>query len=75
LKGSISVKGRAITSAGVSRSATAKELDADKVKGLSHHGHPQLTILSKCCQHDFLLLNIGLFERQIIFSHRQLLYK
>jgi len=44
LKGSFSVKGGATTSAGVSRSATGERTDAHKVKGLSHHGHPQATI-------------------------------
>lgn len=44
LKGSISVKGGAIISAGVSCSTTGERTDAQKVKGLSHHGHPQATI-------------------------------
>jgi hypothetical protein len=51
-----SVKGRAISSAGVSRSARGERTDAHKVKGLSHHGQPQATILTKYCQHHFLLL-------------------
>jgi hypothetical protein len=51
-----SVKGRAISLAGVSRSATGERTDAHKVKGLSHHGHAQATILTKGCQHHFLLL-------------------
>src|SRR6185369_6356035 len=38
-----SVKGRASSSAGVSRSARGERTDAHKVKGLSHHGHPQAT--------------------------------
>jgi hypothetical protein len=44
LKGSISVKGGAITSAGVSCSTTGERTDAQKVKGLSHHSHAQATI-------------------------------
>jgi len=60
-----SVKGRAISSAGVSPSATGKRTHAHKVKGLSHHGHPQITIQINCCQHDFLLLYTGHFERWI----------
>jgi hypothetical protein len=64
-----SVKGRANSSAGVSRSVTGEGTDAHKVKGLSHHGHAQATILTKHCQHHFLLLYTNCFwDRGSVFQ-------